>query len=130
MRKLFILSFTLLSLSACNKEEIKPEDIALQTAKVYYDQLLNGDYASFVDGMNMNDSVVPAYREQLITNMKMFMGQQEQEHKGINNVQTVRAMADSASHTVNAFLLFTYNDSTKEEVVVPMVERNGIWMMK
>ena len=43
--------------------------MALQAAKVYYDQLLHGDYAAFVDGMNMNDTVVPAYREQLITNM-------------------------------------------------------------
>lgn len=131
MKKTFILLSLLSLLAGCRKEaEVKPEDVALQAAKVYYDQLLGGDYDSFVDGMNMNDTVVPAYREQLITNMKMFIGQQEKEHKGIDQVKTIRAVADSVTNTVEAFLLFCYKDSTKEQVVVPMVEKNGIWMMK
>lgn len=104
--------------------------MALQMAKIYYDQLLSGDYASFVDGMSFNDTVVPAYREQLITNMKMYVGQQEKEHQGIKQVIPLRAMRDTANHTVNAFLMMCYNDSAKEQVVVPMVEKNGIWMMK
>ena len=130
MRKLIIMSFILGILCACSKKEIKPEEMALQMAKVYYDQLLSGDYASFVDGMNFNDTVVPAYREQLITNMKMYVGQQEKEHQGIKQVIPLRAMRDTANHTVNAFLMMCYNDSAKEQVVVPMVEKNGIWMMK
>lgn len=130
MRKLIIMSFILGILCACSKKEIKPEEMALQMAKVYYDQLLSGDYASFVDGMDFNDTVVPAYREQLITNMKMYVGQQEKEHQGIKQVIPLRAMRDTANHTVNAFLMMCYNDSAKEQVVVPMVEKNGIWMMK
>ena len=130
MRKLIIMSFILGILCACSKKEIKPEEMALQMARVYYDQLLSGDYASFVDGMNINDTVVPAYREQLITNMKMYIGQQEKEHQGIKQVIPLRAMRDTANHTVNAFLMMCYNDSAKEQVVVPMVEKNGIWMMK
>lgn len=130
MRKLIIMSFILGILCACSKKEIKPEEMALQMAKVYYDQLLSGDYASFVDGMSFNDTVVPAYREQLITNMKMYVGQQEKEHQGIKQVIPLRAMRDTANHTVNAFLMMCYNDSAKEQVVVPMVEKNGIWMMK
>ena len=115
---------------ACSKKEIKPEEMALRMAKVYYEQLLSGDYASFVDGMSYNDTVVPAYREQLITNMKMYIGQQEKEHQGIRQVLPLRAVQDTVSHTVNAFLMMCYNDSTKEQVVVPMVEKGGIWMMK
>ena len=83
MRKAFILLAFCSIIAGCKNEEIKPEEVALQAAKVYYDQLLHGDYAAFVDGMNMNDTVVPAYREQLITNMKMYLGQQKKEHMGI-----------------------------------------------
>ena len=115
---------------ACSKKEIKPEEMALRMAKVYYEQLLSGDYASFVDGMSYNDTVVPAYREQLITNMKMYIGQQKKEHQGIKQVLPLRAVHDTVNHTFNAFLMMCYNDSTKEQVVVPMVEKEGVWLMK
>lgn len=104
--------------------------MALQAAKVYYDQLLHGDYAAFVDGMNMNDTVVPAYREQLITNMKMYLGQQKKEHMGIKEVKALQAVRDSVNNKVDAFLLFCFNDSTKEQVVVPMIEKDGVWIMR
>ena len=115
---------------ACSKKEIKPEEMALRMAKVHYEQLLSGDYASFVDGMSYNDTVVPAYREQLITNMKMYIGQQKKEHQGIKQVLPLRAVHDTVNHTFNAFLMMCYNDSTKEQVVVPMVEKEGVWLMK
>ena len=130
MRKAFILLAFCSIIAGCKKEEIKPEEVALQAAKVYYDQLLHGDYAAFVDGMNMNDTVVPAYREQLITNMKMYLGQQKKEHMGIKEVKALRAVRDSLNNKVDAFLLFCFNDSTKEQVVVPMIEKNGVWIMR
>ena len=37
------ISLTLFS-SCSNKDGMKQEDVALQTAKAYYDQLVNGDY--------------------------------------------------------------------------------------
>lgn len=130
MKKLvFFLCCALLAV-ACREEEVKPEDIALQAAKAYYDQLLAGDYDSFVEGTLKGDSVPPAYRSQLVMNMQMFMERQKAEHKGIVAVKALRAVADTAAHTAESFLSVTYADSVREEIVVPMVERNGIWYMR
>lgn len=135
------LLLLVLSLSSCKEENSNHADLAAETAKAYYDQLLNGDIVSFVDGTAMHVNVVPTYREQLETNMKMFLGQQEKEHKGIKSVKKVRGVLtcptnaegqpkDTAHITANAFLLFNYGDNTSEEVVVPMVRVNGIWLMR
>lgn len=130
MKRILIFVFGTVLLASCKKEEVKPEDIALQAAKIYYDQLLAGDYDSFVDGTLKGDSVPPAYRQQLVLNMQMFMERQKTEHKGIASIKPVRAVADTASHTAESFLSITYVDSTREEIVVPMVERKGVWYMR
>ena len=134
------LLFTL-SLFSCKEENSNHADLAAETAKVYYEQLLNGDIAAFVDGTVMHVDVVPTYREQLETNMKMFLGQQEREHKGIKSVKKVKGTLtcptdaegqpkDTAHLSANAFLIFNYGDNTSEQVVVPMVRVNGTWMMR
>jgi len=134
--------FLLLSLSSCKDDATANHaDLAAETAKAYYEQLLNGDIAAFVDGTAMHVNVVPTYREQLETNMKMFLGQQERDHKGIKSVKKVKGVLtcptnaegqpkDTAHLSANAFLLFNYGDDTSEEVVVPMVRVNGTWMMR
>lgn len=124
----FGISFLLFS---CSKsEEVKPEDVALQTAKVYYDQLLNGDYDSFVAGSLQGDSVPEAYRKQLVLNSQMFVERLRKEHQGIDSIIPLRANGDSASHTASAFMAFCFADSTREEVVVPMIEKNGVWYLR
>ncbi|MCI6550002.1 MAG: hypothetical protein MR450_03970 [Prevotella sp.] len=124
----FILSL-LLTLVACSRE-IDPGDIAAQAAKQYYEYLLEGKYDLFVDGMNQPDTIPGSYREQLITNAKMFVGQQKEEHRGIREVRVVSAEADTARRVANVFIVFAYGDSTSEEVLVPMVLRKGVWYMR
>lgn len=124
----FILSL-LLTLVACSRE-IAPGDIAAQAAKQYYEYLLEGKYDLFVDGMNQPDTIPGSYRKQLITNAKMFVGQQKEEHHGIREVRVVSAEADTARRVANVFIVFAYGDSTSEEVLVPMVLRKGVWYMR
>ena len=136
------LLFLALSLTSCKDDgPTNHADLAAETAKVYYEQLLNGDITAFVDGTAMHVDVVPTYREQLETNMKMFLGQQERDHKGIKSVKKVKGTLtcptdaegqpkDTAHITANAFLIFNYGDNTSEQVVVPMVRVNGTWMMR
>lgn len=109
---------------------IAPEEVAAQSAKAYYDLLIQGKFDQFVDGCYRADSIPSSYREQLIANAKMFMGEQHDAHRGIKEVCVVRGTADTARHTVNAFLRFVYGDNTREDVVVPMVERKGVWYMR
>ena len=124
--------FTLLLLTACSSKPSGPTaaQIAAQSAKVYYENLLKGDYASFVDGRYQPNPLPTGYRQQLIDNAKMFVAQQNDEHKGIKSIKVTDAKADTAHHVANAFLSFTYGDDTKEQVVVPMVESKGVWYMR
>ena len=105
-------------------------EVAARAAKQYYDYLLQGDYASFVDGHFRHDSIPDTYREQLIANAKMYMNQQTVEHRGIKDVHIVQVKADTEKHAANVFLVFVYGDSTNEEIVVPMVENKGVWYLR
>lgn len=125
---LLLLSITFLS--SCKDQGPKPEDLALQAAKVYYEQLVNGDINSFVEGSLKGDSISPAYRKQLVLNMQMYLETINKSHRGIKAIEAVRATADTATHTANAFLAISFGDSIREEIVVPMVEKDGIWYMK
>lgn len=131
MRKLlFFLFFPLLA--ACSGKPSGPDaaQLAANAAKTYYEQLLKGDYGSFVDGRYQPTELPESYRQQLIANAKMFVGQEEKEHKGIKSVVVADGRADTAKHVANAFLTFTYGDGTKEQVVVPMVEVKDVWYMR
>ena len=106
-------------------------------AKIYYRQLMKGDYRNFLEGKAGNDSLPQGYREQLITAYKQFAVQQEKAHKGILKVEALRAVADSSQLSpdngtplMQVFLQICYGDSTQEEIVVPMVSYKGDWMMK
>ena len=104
-------------------------ELAGQAAKAYYDQLLHGDYDSFVAGRYQPDSIPASYCEQLVANAKMFLGH-ESDHGGIKEVKFLSAKADTSKHVADVFLTFVYGDRSTEEVVVPMVEHNGVWYMR
>ncbi len=130
MVRLFPWLWLLVFVCACGSQGPSPADIAGHAAKVYYDRLLQGHYDQFVDGRYLPDSIPASYRDQLITNMQMFMGQQQQEHGGLREVRYVSATADTARHVAQVYLLFVYGDKTTEQVLVPMVEHKGVWYMR
>ena len=54
------------------------------------------------------------------------------KHGGIREVRISKNVArhDSVQHLTYAFLMLCFGDSTQEEVMVPMVEVDGKWLMK
>ena len=106
------------------------EELASLAAKGYYQHLVQGEYEQFVEGRFMADSLPADYRSQLIEGYKQFVAQQLEARKGIQEVSVSRAYTDSLAGYTHVLLMLCYGDSTTEEVVVPMVERNGRWMMK
>lgn len=129
MKKILFSVVGLVLLCAC-QDAPSQNEIAARAAKAYYDQLLEGKYEQFVDGHYQPDSIPAVYREQLVANAKMFIGQQQKEHRGICQVNVVRADVDTAAHAAHVFLTFLYGDSTSEEVVVPMVFQDGLWYLR
>jgi hypothetical protein len=45
-------------------------------------------------------------------------------------VRVSNAVTDTVRQFTNVFLVLCFGGSTNEEIVVPMVERNGSWKMK
>jgi len=129
MRHVFIFMVTLLFVCSCGEEK-RDDNVAAQAAKEYYDHLIAGRYVEYLDGIADIDSLPPSYREQLLANAKQFMAHQKKEHDGIVEARVVSVRTDSVTKRTDAFLMLCFGDSAKEEVVVPMVERDGRWLMK
>ena len=128
MRKLAVMVL-LAVLAACGNAT--KEELAALAAKGYYDHLIHGEYEQFYEGMDQRAlSEEPAYRSQMLDNLRQFMAQQEQAHRGILDVRVSNATTDTVQQFTNVFLVLCFGDSTNEEIVVPMVERNGAWRMK
>ena len=111
---LIIACLSIFSISSCGKKasEDTSAEMAGQAAKAYYDQLLHGDFKSFVAGRYQPDSIPASY------------------HDGIKEVKYVSAKADTSKHVADVFLKFVYGNGTAEEVIVPMVEHKGVWYMR
>ena len=128
------LFFMILSIglvfASCKKETPDPGYFAGIAAKGYYDLLLEGKYNDFVAGYNQPNRIPKGYHEQLFLNARMFMEQQQEEHKGLAGIHVLHAKADTARHVADVFLQMVYGDSTKEQVVVPMVLVRGDWKMR
>ena len=112
----------------CSK--VSPEQAASLAAEGYYGHLARGEYRQFFEGRVGADSLPADYREQLLAGYEQFAAQQQRAHQGIHRVSVSNAQRDTLTGTVNVFLILAYGDSISEEIVVPMVERGGRWLMK
>ena len=119
-----------MSLFSCKEKTPDPGYYAGIAAKGYYDMLLEGRYDEFVEGQNMPHRIPEGYRQQLVLNAKMFVEQQKNEHRGMKAFQILDAKADTVHHLADVYLSVTYGDSTKEQIVVPMVEVEKKWKMR
>ena len=108
----------------------RAQEGAMVAAQVYYRQLAEGRCDQFLAAKMGADSLPQGYREQLVACYKQFVAQQRRAHKGIADVTATRAEMDSAANEMQVFLMLNYGDSTREEIVVPMVARRGAWLMK
>lgn len=119
----------LMGLIGCSKT-VSSEQQAMEAAQEYYEALQKGDYETFLNGRIHMDSIPDSFREQLIVSFKQFMRQQEEAHQGVASFSPSRVQMDSTLQVMQVFLMVNYADNTHEEIVVPMVENNGKWMMK
>ena len=107
------------------------EEMASLAAKGYYEHLIHGEYEQFLQGKaGLNKHSEEEYWNQLRDNCHQFVHQQEQAHRGIHEVRVVNAKTDTLQKYTNVFMMLCFGDSTNEEIVVPMVERDGRWYMR
>ena len=141
MKKLLAFSIGLLSLCcwvSCSSQT--PEEQAAQAALSYYQRLMEGYPDGFQAAKSDNDSLPADYREQRQRIFQQYTHDIEQKHGGLQAVSLSQNAArrdsfriageDQWQQVVYAFLLLQFRDSTQEEIVVPMVQREGEWVLK
>ena len=107
------------------------EEMASLAAKGYYEHLIHGEYEQFLQGKaGLNKHSEEEYWNQLRDNCHQFVHQQNEAHRGIHEVRVVNAKTDTLQKFTNVFMMLCFGDSTNEEIVVPMVERDGRWYMR
>ena len=127
--KLVLAAVLATSFLVCCDKPLAAEKVVANTAKLYYEYLLEGKYDEFVAGIDRRLSPSDSYNAQMRDNAKMFVHRQKELHKGIEAISAVNAEVDKKAHSANAFLVIQYSDSTSEQVVVPMLARDGVWLM-
>ena len=127
MRKIIYI-FLLVVAAACSGSS--DENRAAESAKAYYDSLYAGRADFFMRGYIYSDSLPSKYFDERVDNAKMFVSQQEEEHRGVVSVRVSRTEMIDSLNMADVFLIFCYGDSTNEEVVVPMIESGGRWLMR
>ena len=117
----YFFTFLLFSCGSATKEEL-----ASLAAKGYYDHLIHGEYEQFYEGLDhrtLSDgttlSTDSAYRSQMLDNLRQFMAQQEQAHRGVLEVRVSNATTDTVQQLTNVFLVLCFADSTKVDKRLP-----------
>jgi thioredoxin-related protein len=129
MRNIVIVLFaSVIFFSACSEKH--EDDKAAMAAKNYYSMLIEGKYAEFIDATVNTGNLPRSYKEQLVTNIKQFASVQKEERGGIKDVKVVSSTYNKKKTAADVLLVLCYKDSASEEVVVPMVEKDGKWLMR
>lgn len=108
----------------------KPDTVAADTAKLFYDSLCRGGYEYFTDMTYQPERIPDGYRRQLVDNTKMYFKSLCDEHGGVARVEVSNCRYNADKTVAEAFLLLCFADSSKNEIVVPMTKHDGKWMMK
>ena len=126
-----ITSIVCLLMWGCSS--MTPEEQAAQTALYYYQLLQEGKAVEFMEGKAGVEEIPNDYAEQLLKATELYISDIQTKHGGVQKV----GLSDNAprrdsipQQVVYAFLILSYNDSTQEEITVPMVEQQGEWRMK
>lgn len=117
----------------CTKQEAAPpsdEEAASAAAMQYYEALYAGQPEVFLNHRIFADSMSEAYRNQLMNCYERHLSQVSRKHQGVNRVEVSRAEKAADLGIMQVFLVLSFGDGTQEEVVVPMVEREGQWLLK
>ena len=118
-------------LACCEKPRgASPEEQVMTAAETYYSYLVNEQPDSFLKGRYGMDNIPESFRKALINRYKQFADDQKKNHGGIVKIKATNVKDDSLLQLTQVFLNLIFADSTREEIVIPMVKDGDTWKMK
>lgn len=121
--------FAWLSVSCGNNEGNDPLPDEKEVVHLY-NLYARGDYAAYVAAMASCDSMPMSYRQQMQFMLKMQAHKMRKEKGGVNAVSVARMEPHNGDSLVNVYLNVAYKDSTEEEILFPVVKKNGVWRIR
>ena len=117
--------FLLLLFFACSRGQYTHE-AARKAAEQYYTMLIKGNYKGFVEGYASSDNLPEDFRSQLVDATAQFMTRDD-----MRSLVSVKAISDSllADSTAYVMLRLNFNDSTSEQIELPLVLLEEGWKM-
>ena len=132
MKKAAYILTSLLLLFSCAEERNVLADFSSQgsreAAEHFYGLLAEGQAQAYVDNMQETMYMDSCKYSQFVTLMEQFL-HEEQELRG--GILTAKAERNTMEDTISmVYLNVHFGDSTREEVVLPVVYTRGRWWIK
>ncbi len=100
---------------------------ARKSAEKYYTMLIKGNYKGFVNGYAGAEDWPEDYRSQLVDATAQFMTKHD-----MRQLKSVKAISDSLLEDSTAYVMLqlNFNDSTSEQIELPLVLMKEEWKMR
>ena len=130
-RNVVLIVFSFLLLIACGDDrqtDTRHDDIRA-CATECYGYLIKGDIDAYVSQIHDYDSLPDEYQSQMRDLFAQYLANEQRLHRGLVDA---RVVGDTILDSVraDAFVEVSYGDSTCEQVSLPLVLKNGKWMLK
>ena len=132
MKKAAYILLTLMLVLSCSEggRDLSQfsSDGARSAAEYFYELLAKGQSQAYVDNMQESASMDTAKYSQFVDLMEQFLHEEKELRGGI---LSARAERDTMVDTISmVYLNVHFGDSTREEIMLPVVYTRGRWWIR
>ena len=95
----------------------------------YYNDVKNGNYEAYVEGIAFKEEITAEDKEQFVTLMKEKADKEYKKKEGISKVEMLSEEMAEDGQTATVTMKITYGNGETEESDVAMVLKDGAWKM-
>ncbi len=95
----------------------------------YYNDVKNGNYEAYVEGIAFKEEITAEDKEQFVTLMKEKADKEYKKKEGISKVEMLSEEMAEDGQTATVTMKITYGNGETEESDVAMVLKDGVWKM-
>lgn len=95
----------------------------------YYNDVKNGNYEAYVEGIAFKEEITAEDKEQFVTLMKEKADKEYKKKEGISKVEMLSEEMAEDGQTATVTMKIAYGNGETEESDVAMVLKDGAWKM-